>query len=132
MRGQWRSSYESKPDTVCLPSGFRSTGLSPLLGREQENPAVCWRRSNATGSMRTEFLVGTSGGAIRVESNEVLVPVLVLGKVRLAELQHMDPYVFQRQIANWERPRSPRKSVRVPMGCRFGSAFAIVLTDTHA
>ncbi len=38
-------------------------------------------------------------GAIRVESNDVLVPVLVLDKKRVAHLQDMNPYVFEKLAA---------------------------------
>lgn len=64
--------------------------------------AICWMLLGGVllcASSPASAQMG-NGGAIRVESNEVLVPVLVLDKMHLAEAQHMDPGILRYETAN--------------------------------
>lgn len=64
--------------------------------------AICWTLLGGAllcASNPASAQMG-NGGAIRVESNEVLVPVLVLDRMHLAEAQHMDPGILRYETAN--------------------------------
>jgi hypothetical protein len=60
---------------------------------------TCAQAGAAEEPIRAALPQMGNGGAIRVESNEVLVPVLVLDKKRVAQLQGMNPYIFDQEVS---------------------------------
>jgi hypothetical protein len=76
----WRSPRRAK---LLIPAGWLAAAILTALA-----PAA-W--AQAGGST-----------AIRVESNVVLIPVLVLDKGRAAALQGMDPYVFSAEMSKMD------------------------------
>ncbi len=59
-----------------------------------------WLSSAAICPLAPVTLAQVDAGAIRVKSNEVLVPVIVLDKKRVTELQDMNSFIFWHEICD--------------------------------